>query len=216
MINDVLKVSTDSGMEMKVISVSNIMEGSSYPGLRMKIMSNLGQMHDRFKIDVITGDSIVPEPEKYQYPRMFGSKYDKSTLEIYTYPQEQVLAEKLQTILDRGAASTRSRDYYDVYALQKYDEQLISYTSLNRSYKNIMKVRGTDTNRKQRNQELDKIEHNPEQIKSWDAYSNKYEYNKGLKFSDVMGAVKSIFNNMDRNELERQREMKRQQNLNRE
>lgn len=102
MINDVLKVSTDSGMEMKVISVSNIMEGSSYPGLRlrMKIMSNLGQMHDRFKIDVITGDSIVPEPEKYQYPRKFGSKYDKSTLEIYTYPQEQVLAEKLQTILD--------------------------------------------------------------------------------------------------------------------
>lgn len=79
-----------------------------------------------------------------------------------------------------------------------------------------MKVRGTDTNRKQRNQELDKIEHNPEQIKSWDAYSNKYEYTKGLKFSDVMGAVKSIFNNMDRNELERQREMKRQQNLNRE
>ena len=36
------------------------------------------------------------------------------TIEVWTYNLETVLAEKLETIISRGVASTRPRDRYDL------------------------------------------------------------------------------------------------------
>ena len=47
--------------------------------------------------------------------------FENRTIPLLAYPPETVLAEKLETILSRGEANTRLRDFYDVYILQRED-----------------------------------------------------------------------------------------------
>lgn len=41
--------------------------------------------------------------------------FEENTIGIWTYNIETVLAEKVETILQRGELNTRLRDYYDIY-----------------------------------------------------------------------------------------------------
>lgn len=64
-------------------------------------------------VDVTTGDRITPDAIEYTYPLMF----DARTLSLMAYPLPTTLAEKLETVISRGIANTRPRDYYDLHAL---------------------------------------------------------------------------------------------------
>lgn len=75
------------------------------------------------KIDITTGDVITPSEVDYLYPKMFGEE----TIKIKAYPIETVLAEKYETILRRNIASTRARDFYDVYILFKTKKNIINF-----------------------------------------------------------------------------------------
>lgn len=39
------------------------------------------------------------------------------TLQIITYPIETIIAEKYQTVIERGVLNSRMKDYYDLYYL---------------------------------------------------------------------------------------------------
>mgnify|MGYP000432337533 CR=1 FL=1 len=67
------------------------------------------------KLDVSTGDIITPKEITYQYWLMF----EERTIPVLAYNLETVLAEKLETVLRRGTANTRLRDFYDLFLLQK-------------------------------------------------------------------------------------------------
>lgn len=67
------------------------------------------------KIDISTGDVITPGEIQIEYKLMFEDR----TISIYAYNIETVLAEKLETVISRGPANTRLRDFYDLYTLYK-------------------------------------------------------------------------------------------------
>lgn len=48
---------------------------------------------------------------EYRYPLMF----EESPVQVLSYPLEAALAEKLETVVTRGIANTRGRNYYDIY-----------------------------------------------------------------------------------------------------
>lgn len=64
---------------------------------------------------IIKGDSITPGPVAYDYPLLF----DEGSVGLMSYPLETVLAEKLETVVSRGVANTRPRDFYDIHLLWK-------------------------------------------------------------------------------------------------
>ena len=49
---------------------------------------------------------------EYRYPLMF----EESPVQVLSYPLEAALAEKLETVVTRGIADTRGRNYYDITA----------------------------------------------------------------------------------------------------
>lgn len=90
------------------------------------IVGNLENLKIPFHIDISTGDIITPRAIEYKYKKLLEDDY----IEIYTYNQETVIAEKLQTILSRKIANSRMKDYYDLYFFvnskwQEIDKTLI-------------------------------------------------------------------------------------------
>ena len=54
--------------------------------------------------------------------------------EVLSYNLETLLAEKMQTILARGLANTRMRDFYDVYEIMNSKADQISFDVLKKAF----------------------------------------------------------------------------------
>jgi hypothetical protein len=63
-------------------------------------------------MDINIGDPVTPAPEPVRLPRILGGE-----LVVTGYPLAMVLAEKIITMLQRRDASTRWRDFADLYTL---------------------------------------------------------------------------------------------------
>ena len=98
----------EDGITFKIKSVKEIMEDFDYPGIRMMIEANLERMRQPFKIDISTDDAITPGAVEYKYKLMFEDR----SISVLSYNLETLLAEKMQTILARGLANTRMRDFF--------------------------------------------------------------------------------------------------------
>ena len=66
-----------------------------------------------FSIDIATGDVITPGPEKLNYV----TNITREIITINSYNIETILAEKFQTVIERGIDNTRMKDFYDIYML---------------------------------------------------------------------------------------------------
>lgn len=90
-------------------------------GLLISSMTGIAQ---RTTMDMdATGDEIVPGLIEYRYPLMF----EEGSMRVLSYPLETVLAEKLETVVSRGIANTRGRDFYDIHG---WDRQPAPHRSL--------------------------------------------------------------------------------------
>lgn len=89
-----------------------IREGDAYHGVRVKLPCTLASARVGFGVDVNVGDPIWPGPEALVVPRLLGG-----TITVAGYPLPMVYAEKLVTMLQRGTANTRWRDFADIYLL---------------------------------------------------------------------------------------------------
>ena len=97
------------------------MEEFDYPGIRVMLEATLDRMRQPIKIDISTDDVITPKAVEYDYKLMFEDR----TISVLTYNKETLLAEKMQSIINRVIANTRLRDFYDVYSIMNfYGEQI--------------------------------------------------------------------------------------------
>ena len=85
------------------------------------VVATLDRMRQPIKIDISTDDVITPKAIEYDYKLMFEDR----TISVLTYNKETLLAEKMQTIINRGIANTRLRDFYDVYSIMNFYEEQI-------------------------------------------------------------------------------------------
>ena len=82
-------------------------------------------------VDVTTGDRITPAAVVYEYPFVF----DEGSAKIMAYPLETVLAEKVETVLTRNVATTRIRDFYDVFELWRVKGSQVDVETLGAALK---------------------------------------------------------------------------------
>ena len=137
-INDIISVDVPDGMQFRIASVSDIMEGHDYPGIRFMLESHLDSMRQFIKIDISTGDVITPGAVEYSYKLMFEDR----SIPIWTYNIETLLGEKMETIMARGTTNTRMRDFYDIHIL--IHEQEIDYAILKEAFQATSIKRGSE------------------------------------------------------------------------
>jgi len=101
--------------DLKSINIDTIREDNKYMGNRVKLFSKIENTRIRIQIDIAYGDTINPKIKRITYPTLL----DYSAPNIFTYPPESVIAEKLHAMISLGMVNTRMKDIYDILVLAR-------------------------------------------------------------------------------------------------
>ena len=183
-IEDICSIEMDDNISFKITSMETIMDDFEYPGVRVHLEGYFEGIRQPIKIDVSTDDVITPSAIEYVYRLMFETR----SIKLMSYNLETLLAEKIQTVLDRGIANTRLRDYYDVYMIA--DKAKFDMDVLRLAFSATCNKRNTVFDANQVADILSLVE-NDDVIKGhWIKYSEKNEYVRNLEWQDVITGVK--------------------------
>ena len=187
-VEDITEIQMDDGMTFAITGVAPIMDDTEYPGIRVTLDTTLETMRTPLKIDFSTGDVITPGEVSYSFKLLFEDR----TISILAYNLETVLAEKLETLLARGTANTRMRDFYDIYVLENTQSHNIDKTVLKAAFANTSEKRGSSAVVANMDTILDETENSPEMASLWKNYQRKFEYASDIGWNEVMQAVKKM------------------------
>ena len=183
----ICSISADDDFTFVFDRVEPIREDDEYQGLRAFLFADYEAMRGTLTIDITTGDSIYPDVSRRKITRCF----DKDALDVFSYPLETVLAEKIETIITRGILNTRPRDFYDEYILTKTQgynaetlRKAIFATAEHRGTKAIMEA--------ETNSRLAVIENSSELQSQWAKYQKKFPYAKDITYQETVNAVKEV------------------------
>lgn len=120
-IKEIIEEDIKDGVVFEYVGIEPIRDEDYYNNYRVNLRARFGKIDAPMKIDITTGDVIVPSAIQYNYPTLFENK----TISIMAYSIETVLAEKFETIISRNISTTRARDFYDLHILFKiYKSQI--------------------------------------------------------------------------------------------
>ncbi|WP_314680730.1 nucleotidyl transferase AbiEii/AbiGii toxin family protein [uncultured Granulicatella sp.] len=165
-----------------------IRQDDIYGGFSIKLNATFDTLNEVIFIDVTTGDKITPREISYSMPSLFTNH----TIDIWTYNLETVLAEKLETIISRGVASTRPRDRYDLYTLYKLRESQIDFTILKRAVENTSEKRNSKTLIRNWKGQVIGIETSTYQKNLWSRYQRQFKYAKDISFEESVQIINEI------------------------
>ena len=90
----------------------------NYPGFRVSLNLKFGdKMKDRIQVDIGVGDVVDPKLESLELYQYKGKPIFEGSVSLRVYPVETIFAEKLETIISKGAANSRMKDYHDLLLL---------------------------------------------------------------------------------------------------
>lgn len=135
-------------------------------------------------VDVTTGDIITPREIEYTFPLLF----DNRTISIFAYNLETVLAEKIETVLTRGIANTRPRDFYDIYILYSLYGAKCNPKTLLLALKRTANKRGSDKILEDSSNIIAEIRSSTELQAFW----KKYQKNFKSLFKDTINTIQHI------------------------
>jgi len=172
-------------VKFRIVSVTKIMEDFDYPGIRMMLEANLDRMRQPIKLDISTDDVITPAAIEYEYKLMFEDR----TIFLFSYNTETLLAEKIQTILSRGIANTRMRDFYDVYGIVKVNEEKIEKEILLKAFYTTCNKRETVFTVDEMKDILAKINTNDAMAQMWEQFKCKNFFVGNLQWERLLRDV---------------------------
>lgn len=113
-----------------------------YPGYRLSLGASFGSMKDRIHIDVGTGDIVSPTPRELRLVQYRGKPLFEDEISLLVYPPETIFAEKLETVISKGAINSRMKDYHDLLLLTR-EPLVMDFTQLKVAIKKTFLHRGT-------------------------------------------------------------------------
>lgn len=187
-VEEITAIHIEDGMIFEIKSVTPIMDEADYPGIRIMLDTAIETMHTPLKIDFSTGDVITPREVSYSFRLLF----EERTISILAYNLETVLAEKLETLLARGTANTRMRDYYDIYVLTNTQEHNIDNATLKEAFVNTSAKRGSIGLLSDVHLILKEVTESTVLIDRWKNYQRKFDYAADVLWADVMESVSCL------------------------
>ena len=185
---EVCTIPVPDDVVFEVVGTSDIREANDYPGIRVSLKANYLPMSISLLVDVTVGDVITPCEIEYTFPLMF----DARSISIMAYSVETVLAEKLETVVSRGVANTRPRDYYDIYILWKmHCEEPVSEI-LKKAIRQTAEKREASSVMRRYDSILSDVLDNSQMQAFWDKYRANYDYAANITFEMAVNTAKEI------------------------
>lgn len=186
-LNNILEINTEDDITFEILKFRKIREEDLYGGYRVAIKAFIDTLSVNLKIDVTTGDPIIPREIEYSYKCLIEDK----TIKIMAFSKYSIIAEKFETLIETLETDTRAKDFYDIYKLMldQLDEEKLSkaiYSTFKR--RNTLNL-------------LDDIDERFNIIKDslalkeyWSNYQRKHYYARNIDYADFVESVSLIIN----------------------
>ncbi|HES9549730.1 TPA: nucleotidyl transferase AbiEii/AbiGii toxin family protein [Streptococcus pneumoniae] len=184
---EILCSKTD-GFSFSVDKLEPIRQDDEYGGFSLKLNATFDTLKEVVFIDITTGDKITPREITYSMTSIFTNE----SIKIWTYNLETVLAEKLETIISRGLASTRPRDRYDLFTLYKLRKEEINLEVLKNALENTAEKRESKDTIYNWEEQVRGIEISDYQKELWIRYQRQFKYAKDISFDNSVQVIKEI------------------------
>lgn len=184
---EILCSKTD-GFSFSVDKLEPIRQDDEYGGFSLKLNATFDTLKEVVFIDITTGDKITPSEITYSMTSIFTNE----SIKIWTYNLETVLAEKLETIISRGLASTRPRDRYDLFTLYKLRKEEINLEVLKNALENTAEKRKSKETIYNWEEQVRGIEISDYQKELWIRYQRQFKYAKDISFDNSVQIIKEI------------------------
>jgi predicted nucleotidyltransferase component of viral defense system len=184
-IREIIQIHDNDGIVFNTDSVSSeiITLQNEYPGLRINFDGNLGNIHKSLQIDVGFGDEIVPEPVEVYFPVILDN-YNAPYLLIYSL--ESAIAEKFEAIVKFSHATSRMKNFYDIWFLSENME--FKYETLRLAIRTTFMNRGTDITEYQIIFS-DDFKESSSKKETWHAFLNRNRLDCKYTFTEIMNSI---------------------------
>ena len=105
---------TNDYITIEVLNAETITPDKEYQGVSVKFIGRIKQVRIPFSIDIGMDDVIIPKAVKRSLKTRLT---DFEAPEVYTYSLESTISEKFDAILKRMEATSRMKDFFDIYYL---------------------------------------------------------------------------------------------------
>ncbi|MDD2592668.1 MAG: nucleotidyl transferase AbiEii/AbiGii toxin family protein [Erysipelotrichaceae bacterium] len=190
MLEEIISIDINDNAILKLTSISSIRDIDEYGGYRVTIHIKIENIKEVIQIDIATGDPIIPGAINYKYLPIL----EDEVIYLWTYNIETVLAEKLETILSRAEANSRTRDYYDVYMICEMYLESINIIDLKEAVRKTFEKRKYNGNIIKT---LKVIEKSEILLNRWQSYSTKYNFAKDVVYMDVIQSLQTLIRIID-------------------
>lgn len=190
---DICAVEIEDDIAFEIVGVADIRETDDYPGIRVNLKANYNPISVPLTVDVTTGDVITPSEIEYSFSLLF----DDRKISVWAYNMETVLAEKLETVLSRGVANTRPRDYYDLYILWMLRREECDIMTLKSALMHTAAKRGSVKALEKHVAIVEQIRNSKQLQGFWNKYATEYDYAKGIEFQNICDAILDMIDTME-------------------
>lgn len=182
---DIVGIPLDDGVNLSLVKVDQIRDEADYNGFRLSILAQMDQVRLPLKVDLTTGDKITPKEIHYHYQLLL----EERKIDILAYTLETVLAEKLETMITRGTANTRLRDFYDIYALLETQAENLKENHLKNAFLFTANHRGSVVLLEEGDAILSEIFQSVYMEQLWNRYQKQYPYATDISWKAIENAV---------------------------
>ena len=185
MITEIINIDVDDNVKFEIEKTESIRDEDEYGGLRITIKFTLENMKDSFHIDIATGDPIYPGPDDYKYESLIGNEIYK----VWSYNLETILAEKIETILSKLEASSRMKDYYDIYLIHRFKFNKINKTKFRGAVEKTFEKREFNADLIV---SLNVVKDSKILRDKWVSYSRENSYARNLEFDETIKCLEDF------------------------
>lgn len=190
MISEIIITDIDDNVSFQIVNIEEIKEQQEYDGYRFTLLCKFENIKVNFHIDISTGDIITPRAIEYSYKKILENEY----ISVMAYNNETILAEKIQSILDKKVGNSRMKDFYDIYYFVNYRYSDLNLVDLKDAIIKTFNHRDTFDDIQRSKTILSEIEENVFMNQLWDNYRKKYNYANNIQFADCISSIKKIIN----------------------
>jgi len=188
----ILQNGKDKGITYEIQKIEEIRKEDEYGGFRITVLCRLENIKQIIPLDIATGDPITPREISYEYKSIFNDSF----FEICAYNIETMLAEKIQTVYQRGIFNSRSKDFYDIYILYQLKKDEINFECLKEACQNTFKHRNTKFSLDSILNILSNLKAEKDLKTRWSSYQKRFSYAEEISFDNVIDTAIELVKNI--------------------
>lgn len=117
-VDRICRIDLDDAFSFEQVKISPLNHSHMhYTGVQVQLLARLGKTRTHLQIDLGFGDIVEPVDHSIALISTRKGPLFERKIQLRCYPKEFIFAEKLETVIYRGGANSRMKDFHYLYSL---------------------------------------------------------------------------------------------------